>query len=131
MEKRQATIDPHIDNEELRRLERQVVSLAENVEHLQQEMARQSKMLAELSGRVMESSRETAASPSAQSPVDQAKPVNPDILLIIAAAVSAFLGKKIRIRSARMLQSPYEIINPWSQQGRVSVQASHFLRHER
>jgi hypothetical protein len=136
MEKRQATIDPHIDNEELRRLERQVVSLAENVEHLQQEMARQSKMLAELSGRVMESSRVTTAPPVAPPSTSQMstaheKAVNPDVLVIIAGAVSAFLGKKIRIRSARMLQSPYEIINPWSQQGRVSVQASHFLRHER
>ncbi|HEY1730206.1 MAG TPA: hypothetical protein VGG15_00560 [Terriglobales bacterium] len=132
MEKRQATIDPHIDNEELRRLERQVVSLAENVEHLQQEMARQSKMLAELSGRVMESSRVTPAPPVAnQMSTAHEKAVHPDVLVIIAAAVSAFLGKKIRIRSARMLQSPYEIINPWSQQGRVSVQASHFLRHER
>ena len=46
----------------------------------------------------------------------------------IAAAVTAYLGKKVRIRSAKMLQSPYEIVNPWSQQGRVFVQASHNLR---
>ena len=45
-----------------------------------------------------------------------------------AAAVTAFLGKKVRIRSAKTLQSPYEIVNPWSQQGRVFVQASHNLR---
>ena len=48
--------------------------------------------------------------------------------VVIAAAVTAFLGKKVRIRSAKMLQSPYEIVNPWSQQGRVFVQASHNLR---
>jgi hypothetical protein len=59
------------------------------------------------------------------------EPVRPEMLVIIAAAVSSFLGRKIRIRSARMLQTPYEIINPWSQQGRVSVQASHTLRWER
>jgi methylmalonyl-CoA carboxyltransferase large subunit len=128
MEKRHSTIDPHIDGEALRDLEQQVASLAENVERLQQEMAKQSKVLAELSQRVMESSRET---PSAQTSAAQDQPVTPDLLVIIAAAVSAFLGKKIRIRSARMLQSPYEIVNPWSQQGRVSVQASHSLRWER
>jgi methylmalonyl-CoA carboxyltransferase large subunit len=54
--------------------------------------------------------------------------VTPDMLVVIAAAITAFLGKKVRIRSAKMLQSPYEIVNPWSQQGRVFVQASHNLR---
>lgn len=64
------------------------------------------------------------ASPAKQ----EAEEVAPEILLVIAAAVTAFLGKKVRIRSAKMLQSPYEIVNPWSQQGRVFVQASHNLR---
>ena len=51
-----------------------------------------------------------------------------EILIVIGAAVTSFLGKKVRIRSAKMLQSPYEIVNPWAQQGRVIVQASHSLR---
>ena len=50
------------------------------------------------------------------------------ILVVLAAAVTSFLGKPVRIRSAKMLQSPYEIVNPWAQQGRVFVQASHALR---
>ncbi len=54
--------------------------------------------------------------------------ITPEMLVVIAAAVTAFLGKKVRIRSAKMLQSPYEVVNPWSQQGRVFVQASHNLR---
>jgi methylmalonyl-CoA carboxyltransferase large subunit len=54
--------------------------------------------------------------------------VTPEVLVLIAAAVTAFLGKKVRVRSANMLQSPYEVVNPWSQQGRVFVQASHNLR---
>jgi len=53
--------------------------------------------------------------------------VSPEIVVVIAAAVTAFLGKKVRIRSAKRLQSPYEIVNPWAQQGRVIVQASHNL----
>ncbi len=51
-----------------------------------------------------------------------------EILIVIGAAVTSFLGKKVRIRSAKMLQSPYEIVNPWAQQGRVIVQASHSPR---
>jgi methylmalonyl-CoA carboxyltransferase 12S subunit len=54
--------------------------------------------------------------------------ISPELLVVMAAAVTVFLGKKVRIRSAKMLQSPYEIVNPWSQQGRVFVQASHNLR---
>src|SRR5438128_2664739 len=101
------TIDLQIDNDELFALKRQVASLAEKLDRLQTQVAR-------LTG----------------SPLHE-EPVRPEMLVIIAAAVSSFLGRKIRIRSARMLQSPYEIVNPWSQQGRVSVQASHTLRWER
>jgi methylmalonyl-CoA carboxyltransferase 12S subunit len=71
------------------------------------------------------------APPTPAAAVPKEKPVEevtPDILLVMAAAITAFLGKKVRIRSAKMLQSPYEIVNPWSQQGRVFVQASHNLR---
>ena len=85
-----------------------------------------------MSRRFMESVRETEAPPPRRNRPQLARqPIRPEDLVIIAAAVSTFLGKKIRIRSARMLQSPYEIVNPWSQQGRVSVQASHTLRWER
>jgi len=70
-----------------------------------------------------------AAAPAAKAAVQQKQEeVAPEMLVVIAAAVTAFLGKKVRIRSAKMLQSPYEIVNPWSQQGRVFVQASHNLR---
>jgi len=69
-----------------------------------------------------------AAAPTAKAAAPQAEEVTPEMLVVMAAAVTAFLGKKVRIRSAKMLQSPYEIVNPWSQQGRVFVQASHNLR---
>jgi methylmalonyl-CoA carboxyltransferase 12S subunit len=69
-----------------------------------------------------------AVKQAAQPQAEKAEEVTPEMLVVIAAAVTAFLGKKVRIRSAKMLQSPYEIVNPWSQQGRVFVQASHNLR---
>lgn len=69
-----------------------------------------------------------ATAAAAKAAVQQAEEATPEMLVVIAAAVTAFLGKKVRIRSAKMLQSPYEIVNPWSQQGRVFVQASHNLR---
>lgn len=71
--------------------------------------------------------RATISPARVEGPAVTPTEVAPEELLVIAAAVTAFLGKKVRIRSAQMLQTPYEIINPWSQQGRVIVQASHNL----
>src|ERR1700733_6593476 len=105
--------------------------------------------IAELEGRVAELPRRNAARGTAARrpklaeregsdavPVDRAAPplakpgeeIPPEVLVVIAAAVTSYLGKPVRIRSAKMLQSPYEIVNPWAQQGRVIVQASHALR---
>ena len=69
-----------------------------------------------------------ATNGAAASSADPSQELSPEILVMIAAAVTAFLGKPVRIRSAKMLQSPYEIVNPWAQQGRVIVQASHNLQ---
>jgi len=66
----------------------------------------------------------TAPVQAAVAPPEEKRRVTPDTLLVIAAAVTAFLGKKVRIRSAKMLYSN-ESFNAWSQQGRAVVQASH------
>jgi hypothetical protein len=52
--------------------------------------------------------------------------VTPETLSVIAAAVTEFLGKKVRIRSARMLNTT-DAGNRWARQGRVMVQTSHNL----
>jgi cell division protein FtsB len=57
--------------------------------------------------------------------------VTPEILVVLAAAATAYIGKNARVRSARILQSPYRNVNLWAQQGRVSIQASHNPRLRR
>ena len=52
--------------------------------------------------------------------------ISEEIMLVIVAAVAAFVGKSARIRSARYV---HEGQSPWAQQGRVFVQASHNLIH--
>jgi len=52
--------------------------------------------------------------------------VTAETLSVIAAAVTAFLGKKVRVRSAKLLQTPYGA-DRWARQGRVMIQASHNL----
>lgn len=59
-----------------------------------------------------------AAEPAAQEPISE------ETLLIISAAVAAFLGERRKIRQIRLLNS-----SAWAIQGRVSIQASHQLAH--
>ncbi len=70
----------------------------------------------------------TAKAPQAAPAKPARVAITPEILVMLAAAATSYLGKQVRIRTAKMLQSPYEIVNPWSQQGRVFIQASHFIR---
>ncbi|CAK0754857.1 conserved hypothetical protein [uncultured Gammaproteobacteria bacterium] len=71
---------------------------------------------------------QTERSAAAQSTEE----VSPETLVIMAATITAFLGKKVKIRSARLVQTTYDTANPWAQHGRVFVQAaSHDLRRLR
>jgi methylmalonyl-CoA carboxyltransferase 12S subunit len=45
-----------------------------------------------------------------------------ELILVIGAAIAAFLGKKPHIRQIRLIGS-----NLWAQQGRITIQASHTL----
>jgi hypothetical protein len=47
-----------------------------------------------------------------------------ETLAMIAAAVTAFLGKKVRIRAAQLIPA----VNTWGQTGRAIIQASHNLQ---
>ena len=60
------------------------------------------------------------------SKASSSREITPKTLSVIAAAITAFLGKKVRIRSARMLPNP-DAVDNWARQGRVTVQTSHNL----
>ena len=58
---------------------------------------------------------------SLEEEVRQLRPPLPeDDLFLLAAAVAAYLGKRASIRQVRLLGT-----RNWSQQGRVTLQASH------
>ena len=54
------------------------------------------------------------------------EPIPEDDVFVLAAAVAAYLGKRAPIRQIRLLGT-----TTWSQQGRVSIQASRRLSLER
>jgi len=111
------------------------VKAADLVRDLSERQLAMERQLTELAGavkalqaRVAELSQPAASAPAAGVKAAAKEEVTPEILVVITAAVTAYLGKKVRIRSAKMLRAPYEVVNPWSQQGRVIVQTSHHPR---
>jgi methylmalonyl-CoA carboxyltransferase large subunit len=62
-----------------------------------------------------------AAAPPGPAP-PRAEGLSEEIVLVIGAAIAAFLGKKAHIRAIQLVASP-----AWAQQGRITIQASHAL----
>ena len=54
------------------------------------------------------------------------EPITPELLMVMSAAIAAYLGKSVRIRRARFLDP--QLVNAWGQASRVVVQSSHYLR---
>jgi len=66
---------------------------------------------------------EAAAAETAKAaPVEEAEGISEEVLLVLSAAVAAFLGKRPHIRAIRLHRT-----GAWAQQGRVFIQASHQL----
>jgi methylmalonyl-CoA carboxyltransferase large subunit len=65
---------------------------------------------------------EAAAAEPAPEPVKAVDEFSEELLLVLSAAVAAYLGKRPHIRAVRLIGS-----SAWAQQGRVFVQASHQL----
>src|SRR5450755_2364942 len=51
------------------------------------------------------------------------EPIPEDIVLVISAAIAAFMGERVHLRQIRLIGS-----HSWAMQGRVNIQASHRLR---
>jgi methylmalonyl-CoA carboxyltransferase large subunit len=62
------------------------------------------------------------AEAAAAEPVKEADEFSEELMLVLSAAVAAYLGKRPHIRAVRLHGS-----SAWAQQGRVFVQASHVL----
>jgi methylmalonyl-CoA carboxyltransferase large subunit len=86
--------------------------------------------IAALEARIEELERPLKARPAAAPAPKLASPAPPPVkeqiseetMLVIAAAVAAYLGERAHIRVVRLVPS-----QAWAQQGRVSIQASHRL----
>jgi methylmalonyl-CoA carboxyltransferase large subunit len=86
--------------------------LADAVEALRREVGRLSDRVAALEG----AARPAVAAPRAADGLSE------ELVLVISAAIAAYLGKKPHIRQIRLLRS-----DAWAQEGRATIQASHAL----
>jgi methylmalonyl-CoA carboxyltransferase large subunit len=107
--------------------------LAALLEEINERLRAMEERIHNLELRMGDAAKPMAAKPVASAPAPQPVAVakeedriEPEILMVIAAAVAAFMGKKARIRRVRRSATPG--MNPWAQQGRVSIQASHTIR---
>lgn len=101
--------------------------LAATVEELQRQVAA-------LTERLAQAEAPRAHTAEAHPPVPEPQPephgvvepaqeeISPEILLAISAAVAAYLGERAHVRAVRLIAN-----TRWSQEGRVSIQASHYL----
>ena len=99
----------------LRGLQRQLADVGERVARLE--------AAASVRGRRsdLQAPAPTAIGDAPQQPEHDGE-IPEEILLAISAAIGAFLGERAHVRQVRLLSS-----RSWSQQGRVSIQASHRL----
>src|SRR4051794_20708819 len=86
-----------------------------------QQIREQLANLAERVARLEHPAAASAETPAAHAPARDTE-ISPEIILVISAAVAAFLGERGHIRAIRLAGS-----SRWAQQGRVNIQASHRL----
>ncbi len=96
-----------------------LADIAEALASIQSRMAQMGGELARMNERIAAVEADRAAELASRR-------VSEDVILVISAAIAAFLGKKAHIRHVHLLGSA-----SWSQQGRVTIQASHALNPAR
>jgi methylmalonyl-CoA carboxyltransferase large subunit len=103
--------------------------LVDSLEAFRQELTRLSERVTALETAVAVAPRANLAAPTPANalepeaePERQPEGLSEELMLVIAAAIAAFLGKRPHIRQIRLLGSP-----AWAEHGRLTIQASHAL----
>jgi methylmalonyl-CoA carboxyltransferase large subunit len=99
-------------------------TLSEQIEALQRQVDALTARLAQVEGYGPQAAPPPEPAVAAPSPALH-EGITEETLLAIAAAVSAYLGKRAPIRQVRLVSS-----QAWAQQGRAFIQASHRIERK-
>jgi hypothetical protein len=110
-----------------RELEHRVAMLAEVIRSMELRLDEQGPTSESTANQDREPELVRAADPADRQENSE---IPAEMQVAIAAAAVAVLGRSARVLSARAVRLD-DVVSPWSQQGRVSVQASHNLRLRR
>jgi hypothetical protein len=77
-----------------------------------------------------EPSAETAV-PSVAAQAHAHEEITPETLATITETITGLLGRKVHVRSVKLLPTADATANPWAQQGRAVIQASHNFSQRR
>ncbi len=94
-------------------------SLSDQIQALQSQIEALTARLAQIEGYGPKTASQPAQATAPTAPAVE-EGINDELLMAIAAAVSAYLGKRAPIRQVRLVSS-----HAWAQQGRAFIQASH------
>lgn len=99
-------------------------SLSEELDALRAHLLALTEKIQELEGAAASAPSHSVELDAEETPEPPAEPeeISEEVLIALSAAVAAYLGKRVPIRTVRLLGS-----TQWAQQGRVSIQASHRL----
>lgn len=100
-------------------------TLSEQIEALQRQVEALTGRLAQVEGYGPQAAPSIGAASAAAPPQAAEEGVSEELLMAIAAAVSAYLGKRAPIRQIRLVSS-----GTWAQQGRAFIQASHHINRK-
>jgi methylmalonyl-CoA carboxyltransferase 12S subunit len=101
--------------------------LAEILEQVQKQLASLSERIERLEKKGKTPPAQTAPAVPVKKAAPPPKPkpeISEEELLVVSAALAAYLGVRVHIRQIRLIGS-----SAWAQQGRVSIQASHILHN--
>jgi methylmalonyl-CoA carboxyltransferase large subunit len=92
-------------------------------------MAELAALRRETQAQMADLSAQVAALTALVHRLESEEEISPEMLVMMAAAVTSYLGVKVRIRSARRVDGPAVSANAWAQHGRVFVPAAaHAMR---
>jgi methylmalonyl-CoA carboxyltransferase large subunit len=99
-------------------------SLSEELDALRAHLLALTEKIQQLEGAAASAPSHSVELDAEEKPAPPAEPeeISEEVLIALSAAVAAYLGKRVPIRTVRLLGS-----TQWAQQGRVSIQASHRL----